>query len=1136
MDFCGMGALHPCRNQRRLYGIEKLNYFMRISGLTLGLVMATVLSLYAREVTGQSLDDTRVSLDLKGETLKSAFAAIEKQTEFRFMYNSDQVNTRLLLNYSARKKSLRQVLKDLLDKNRYEYQLADKILLIKPLAAPKERNSPGGTTAPAADKLPQDVVITGTVRDDLDEPIAGATVMLKGTTTGITTDSLGRFRIAVPEKGGVLVVSMVGFAPQELPVGTQLVVDVKLKAENGSMGEVVVLGFGQKQTKVAQTASISSISSKELKQSPTANLTNALAGRLPGLITLQRSGEPGNDAAQLFIRGRASFNGTNPLVTIDGIQKDYGAIAQLDVNEIESVTILKDASATALYGVKGANGVIIVTTKRGEAGTPQINMSVESAVQSPVSLPKFLNSYEYATLANEAYRNDNPNNPPLYGQEALDAYRDGSRPLLYPNVDWFKEIMKPGSQTRANFNLSGGSKVARYFVNVGYVDQGGVYRAAENKLYDPNANFKRYNFRSNVDIDFNKDFTIGLSLYGAIEDKKNPNFSDADIFWTLLQVPPNYGPVKWPNGLYAQGNDVLNPIWLLNESGYAQSFNSSLSGMLTATHKLDFITKGLSIKGNYSFDGYFRNSLTRIARSRTSKYNIGYFEDPSSYTYFYEDIPLQAPSSSYTQNRDVWMDMSINYQRSFGHHNVTALLLANRTQRVLGNQVPFVSQGLVARAVYNYRNKYFAELNGAYNGTDNFAKKNRYGFFPAVSAGYVLSREQFMEAIPAINMLKIRGSYGLVGNDQFAGRRWPFISEYNVSAGYVFGETLSNGIGGISEGAMANPDVTWEIAAKSNIGVELGLWKDLITLKADYFDEKRRDILISRNTVPGVIGASGATLPAVNWGKINNRGFELELGHKNQIGKLTYFVNANITQAKNKIIFMDEAPTAHPWQRLTGRPISQLYGLTSIGFFQSQEDIDNSPTQYGNVIPGDIKYADLNGDGIIDNNDEGIIGRSNSPEMFYGVSGGVTWKGFDVSFLFQGAAGAYRPIQGTGMWEFFQGGKVSDIHLGRWTPETAATATYPALHYGASANNFRFSSFFMDNAGYLRLKNAELGYTFKNVRITKDKGFNSIRVYANGINLLTWTKARLLDPENFSGYGAVYPPTRVINFGLSVRF
>jgi len=562
----------------------------------------------------------------------------------------------------------------------------------------------------------------------------------------------------------------------------------------------------------------------------------------------------------------------------------------------------------------------------------------------------------------------------------------------------------------------------------------------------------------------------------------------------------------------------------------------SMSVKLSAERRVDDNTPWLSVKGNYSFDGYFCNCLTRWARTLQAKYNSGYFEDASSYTFFNDELPLQAPSSSYTQNRDVWMDLSLNYNRAFGGHDVTGLLLANRTHRVLGNQVPYVLQGLVGRLVYNYKNRYLAEINGAYNGTDNFAKHNRYGFFPAFSVGYVLSEEEFLKNSPTVNFLKLRASYGLVGNDQLAGRRWPFVSEYGASAGYVFGETLSNAIGGTSEGAMANPDVRWEIAEKTNIGVELGLWNDLIGLKADVFYENRRDILISRNTVPGIIGASAGQLPTVNWGKVENKGFEIEPNHRKRFGAINYFVNSNFSFARNQVLFMDEADVAYPWQRMTGRTIGQLYGLTAIGFFQSQEEIDQSPTQFGNVIPGDIKYADLNKDGLIDHNDEGAIGTSNTPEIFYGIAGGLGWRNVDFSVLFQGSANSSRHVEGPAIWEFFQGGKVADLHRGRWTPETAATATYPALHYGASANNFRTSSFFVDNTSYLRLKNVELGYTFREGLVTRQLGLSSIRVYSNAVNLFTWSSARLFDPENYSGYGAVYPPTRVFNFGISVSF
>ncbi|TJZ60041.1 TonB-dependent receptor [Sphingobacterium olei] len=985
----------------------------------------------------------------------------------------------------------------------------------------------------------QSRTIKGILKNELGEPIEGVTIAVKGTALVASTNTDGRFSLDVlSAESAVLVFTYVGYVTREITVRNQNELEVILVAESGNLEEVVVLGFGQSQKKIAQTGSIASISSKQLKQSPVANITNALAGRLPGLIAMQRSGQPGNDMPYLFIRGRASLNNSSPLVTIDGIQKDYQSISLLDPNEVENITILKDASATALYGVKGANGVIIVTTKRGSASQPIINASVEQAIQEVVRVPKFLDSYNHALLANEAYFNDNPHaTSPLYSAEALEAYRTGSNPLLYPNVDWMDEMLKNGLQSKVNFNISGGAKKVKYFVNVGYLDQGGIYKAEKNKDYDPNANFKRYNFRSNVDIDFDDDFSMGLSLFGAIEDKNRPFYTDADIFYTLLVVPPNEFPIKYPNGRYgARSGGQNNAFWILNDWGYVEEYNSSLSGMLSLARKLNFITEGLTLKGNYSFDGYFRNSFVRQKLTIRSQYKgTGPFEEDSSYDLIGTEMPLTAPSSSFVQNRDVWIDMSLNYQRKFGDHELTGLLLANRTQKVIANQVPFVSQGLVGRFVYNYKNKYFGELNAGYNGTDNFAKDLRYGFFPAVSAGWVLSEENFLKDNRVVNYLKLRGSYGLTGNDQLGGRRWLFISEYQNSTGYLFGNSLTH-IGGITEGAMANPDVSWEKSKKANIGLETQFFNNVFGLTLDLFKENRYDILITRNTVPSILGVPSGNLPPVNMGKVDNRGFEVELSHRYKIGNVNYFLNANGSLAKNKILFMDEATPDYPWLARTDHPIGQLYGLTSLGFFNSQEEIDNSPTQFGNVIPGDIKYKDLNDDGVIDGNDEGAIGRSTVPEVFFGFAGGFTWNKLDMSFLFQGAANANRQPVSVGYYEFYGGGKATPYHQGRWTPETASTATYPALHYGGNSNNHRASTFYMDNTSYIRLKNVEIGYTFENVALFKNRSFKTLRLYSTAMNLFTWTEAKLLDPENDNGYGAVHPPMRIFNFGLSVNF
>lgn len=981
--------------------------------------------------------------------------------------------------------------------------------------------------------------VSGVVLDENREPVIGASVIVKGGSNGTITDIDGKFSLNV-KAGDVLVISFLGYSTQEIVAVTGEQYTIRLESDTKALEEVVVLGFGQTQKKIAQTGSIATVSSIELKQSPTANVMNALAGRLPGLVTMQRTGAPGQDAPTLYVRGRASLNtSSTPLVTIDGVQREYEAISLLDVNEIENITILKDASATALYGVKGANGVIIVTTKKGTAGKPKINISQETAFSNVVALPKFLDSYNTAILYNEAYKNDNPNATTVpYDEVALEAFRTGSDPLRYANVDYIDELLKTGVETRTNFSISGGDKQVKYFVNVGALNQGGNYNAEKNDLYDANARYKRYNFRSNIDVDFNEQFSIGLKLNGAIQDISRPNATVQNIFITALTVSPTT-PIKYPTGYYSYDGQQANPFWFLNTSGYAEEYNSALSGMLTASHKLDFITKGLSIKGNYSFDGKYNSTLVRSMEVPYATYKgYGDYNDPENYTYLKTNIPLSAPKPTFSQIRSIWMDFSLNYQRTFGDHDVSALLLANRTQRVLTSQsttdatntIPFVSQGLVMRAVYSYKYKYFTEFNAGYNGTDNFSPDNRYGFFPALSLGWAISEENFLKDVSFLDLLKLRASYGLTGDDQITGRRWLFYSEYLQSGSYLYGATLQS-TAAIIEGAMANRDVSWQKSQKSNLGLELKLFNSRIGLTADVFYEYRYDQLIASGTVPGIIGVDQANLPMLNSGKVENKGFEIELTHNNNIGKVNYFLNANFSFARNKIIYMDETPPAHEWLAKTGRSIGQQYGYTWIGFFEDEDDIANSPTQFGNVIPGDLKYADLNVDGVIDENDMGAIGGSTVPEIYYGFSGGFNWNNFDISFLFQGAANGYRNNAGVGYWEFFNGGKVTEAHLGRWTPETASTATYPALHSVRNSNNHKQSTFYQEKTDYLRLKNIEIGYTFRKVNFI---GISSIRLYGNGQNLYTWSNT-VFDPE-LTGETYAYPIMRVFNVGLNVAF
>lgn len=991
--------------------------------------------------------------------------------------------------------------------------------------------------------IQQEEIIKGTVKDINNSPVPGVTIRARAEASSAMTDSQGNFSIKTTRDSTLLVFSSIGFTTQEIWAKPGVEIEVILKDDQQMLNDVVVLGFGQVQKKIAQTGSTASINSKELLQSPVANITNALAGRLPGLIAVQRSGEPGRDASTLYIRGVATMNSQSPLVTIDGVQKDYSAINTLDPNEIEDITILKDASSTALYGVKGANGVIIVTTRRGKTGLPTISFSASTAVQKAANLPEFLNAYQWASLYNEAYRNENPNATTVpYSDGALEAFRTGSDPYKYPDVDWLKETLKPSSQTLMNFNINGGTKQVRYFVNLGYTGQDGLFKTEKQRQYDPKLKFNRYNFRSNVDIDFNENFSIGLNLFGGIENRNKPAQETATIFSFITATPPTAFPVKFPIGLYAAGTSSgvpqkVNPLWRINMLGYSQEFNSSLSGMMTANHKLNFITQGLSAKMNFSFDGYFINNLTRTSQSRTAIYKgTGDFELPGSYTYAQQDIALAAPNATFTQNRDTWIDFSLNYNRTFDKHNVTGLLLANRQQQVRAGAIPFVSQGLVGRVAYDYNSTYFAEFNAGFSGTDNFAKENRYGFFPAVSAAWIVLRNN-----PVIQLLKLRGSHGMSGNDQLSGRRWLFVSDYVAGGTYSFGETLAS-TPGFMEGPMSNPAVTWEKSRRSNLGIELNLFKSgLMTIKTDLFYEKRTDILVIAGTIPDILGVSSGSLPPGNFGSTQNKGFEIELGHRHQLGKVNYFVNGNMSFARNKILQQEEETRLYPNLIRTGHRIGQNFNLEAIGFFRDLADIANSPVQtFGPVIPGDIKYRDVTGDGKIDVNDYTSIGYSQVPEIMYGISAGINWKGLDFSFLLQGAANFSMSRQLELAYEFYQYGNVMEEHLGRWTPQTAETATYPILHTGINPNNHRAgagSSFYLKDARYLRLKNAEIGYTFNGVKLSKTLGLSQLRIFSNAMNLFTWSSVGSgVDPESPSGRTATYPQVKVFNFGISTKF
>lgn len=992
-------------------------------------------------------------------------------------------------------------------------------------------------TAFSAGSHQEQIDVVGAVSASDGTPLSGVSVTpLLYPNNKAATDIDGRYRIRTV-KNDTLLFTFVGYEPLKVAVGGREQIDVVLADAETFMDEVVVVAYGE-QKKISLTGAISSVGTKELRQSPVANLSNALAGRLPGLVAFQPSGEPGNDLSQLFIRGVSTFNNAAPLVVVDGVLgRDF---AQLDPNEVESISILKDASSTAVYGVRGANGVILVTTRRGKSGKPQISFSSELGYQSPIRLPEFLDSYNYALLYNEALENDNL--PAKFSAQDLEYYRIGADPYLYANTDWFEEFLKPYTPiSRANLNISGGGDKVRYFVSASALSQDGMYNFTKLNEYDSNAKFNRYNFRSNIDIDLTKNFTVGLDLAGRVENRNYPGRDTWLIFTILNRIPPTYPITNADGSLAGDGLNPENPMGLIAYGGYRDYYGNFLQGTYRMSHKLDFITEGLSARAAFAFDGAFDYNI-----SASRGYAVYQLREDGGYNQFGNDTELGI-GKGYAYNRTVNFEGALDYNRRFGDHLVSGLFLFNQNRRVQHDDsynIPFSYVGYVGRFTYSYQDRLFGEINIGYNGSEQFPKGSRFGFFPSLSAGWVISEEGFFDKDAGmVNFLKLRGSYGEVGNDRLGARRFLYQQTFQGAGGYRFG-TGQVSYGGIAEGPLANEDITWERARKLNVGLELGLWDDQLFLTADAFHERRDNILTTRGTVSAIVGRSGGDLPPVNIGVVQNRGLDMELTYRNPASKkLNYSVSGNLTFARNKVLFMDEENREFDYQYRTGQRVGQPYGLVAIGFFESYEDIDNSPPHtfvtQESLRPGDIKYKDINNDGVIDANDEMPIGYNTGiPELMFGLSSRISYGGFDFSVLFQGASNSSVFMDNFPIWEFRGGGagKANEWHLERWTPETAATATYPRLSSTDNPNNHRLSTFWMRPRNYVRLKNVELGYSF-GASALKALKIQQVRFYLNANNLFTWDKAKIVDPEAPAWAGNDnYPQQRVINGGVTLQF
>ncbi|MFI3321858.1 MAG: TonB-dependent receptor [Rikenellaceae bacterium] len=1021
-----------------------------------------------------------------------------------------------------------------------------------------------GTSSSTANRSleQQRIDLKGVVKDTSGIPIAGATVLVKGTTIGAVTGGDGSYSMKVPA-GSTVEVTFFGYKTQEFEVGSRTTLDVILEEDALSVDEVVVVGYGQ-QKKVSVTGAVAAIDNAAIKQSPTSNLEGALAGKLPGLSVMQGSSQPGAEDFQIRLRGASTSNGQDPLILVDGVPRDN--LNMLDANEVASISILKDASATAVFGVRGANGVILVTTRTGDSEKPTLSATAEFSVQEFTSDYDMMDSWQYATLYNQARVNDGFNS--YYSDRQIQLYKDGTSPY-YPNTDWFDLLYKDlSTMQRYNVNLSGKTNKVNYFVNVGMINQNGMVQTADpDELgYDPSYKLNRVNFRTNLDVKVNSWITAGVKLAGYIDNIGSP-YKSQDNQYNLIKSIYSTSPTS---PLFADesfgipmdalvSNGTSSPYGDLNLLGYAQEDKS----VLNSTVSMDFdlgkvVTKGLSAKLMVSYDTT-ASSTVEGSKSNYNVYKMTVTELDGQDTYAFttaNDYQLYRISLSkeYLYQYAMNMQGMINYNREFGEsgeHAVGGMFVYQRdnSEASSGDNIdllPYNYIGYAGRATYAYDERYLAEFNVGYNGSEQFAEGKRFDWFPAASLGWVISNEAFMQDVNWISNFKVRGSYGKVGNDTIGDTRFLYMDNNTVTTG---GYTTAGNEYRVSETLIGNPDVTWEIAYKQNYGIDMTFLNNSLTLTADYFRERRENILITRNSVPTTLGNSLSVLPKGNIGIVENHGYEIEVGYKKQIGRdFNMNIRGSASYAENTVIESDEMYLGDEYVypiRSEGFSMGTIWGYEidwdspGNGYFTSQEEIDNHAT-YSGTAPrvGDFVYKDANGDGTISAADQVPIGEPTLPKFNYSLNMYFGYKNFDFSALFSGIGNSHFNYNNSSHGITETDSVYQEHHLASWTMErylNGEEITYPALT-STSSSSLATNDFFVCNRKYLRLKNVEIGYTLPS-SISKKMGMSKLRVYTNGTNLLTWDSIpfEMVDPEQ-RGSTSVLPIMRVFNFGANITF
>lgn len=1097
-------------------------------------------------------------------SLSAVLSEIESQSGYSFVYKVEDISTAKPVTASFKAASVANVLDKVLGTD-FSYSVKGKMISITKV----QKTAAAAQNSAQAPVAQEPIVVTGTITSPNGETLPGASVIVKGTSIGVITDLDGNYSIKVPDKRSILQFSFIGSDVQEILVGEKTVINVKLADSTEELEEVVVVGYGV-QKKETLVGAVSQIGEKEFEKTGLTNVTNAIAGKLSGVLTMQQSGEPGSDDAEIVIRGLSSWNGSSPLALVDGVERDF---KDLDPNEIESFSVLKDASATAVFGAKGADGVIIVTTKRGREGKPKLSTSASFGMERASRMPDFIDSYTTMSMLNVARMNEQQFTE-LVPQAVLEEYKNPStklNSLRYPNVNWFDLLTKPFAPSyTANVNVSGGTKAVKYFASLAYSGQGSLFKGIKDGSVDSRFGSDRFNYRTNLDFSLSKTTTLSFNIGGEVGIKNQPTIGN--IWWTLYGTSPARFPAYFPEWLLeeypdpdypdasgiryteAMGEYMDNPYTVFNQRAFNKYLETKLFTDLILKQKLDFLLKGLSVQGKVSLSTYYQNlSLTSSTSNNYPSYQFDYDkalagDNPwfrtgqSDATYTQPPLVISIGGLQGGYYSDVYYEFSGNYENHFGNHNVTALALVNFQIKNSGTEFPYYNHGLVGRITYDYKHKYLAEVNVGYTGSERFAPSNRFGFFPSGALGWVVSEEPFFkEAFPWFSKLKIRYSDGLVGSDK-AASRWLYISEYfKDSKGYI------------REDRGANTSAQWEEARKQDLGFDMGFIDNKIHFAVDLFKEYRTNMLLTPQSTPMLLGIQYKDL---NLGKLKKHGFEVELGYNDTIGEdFHYNLKGMFGFNENRIIFKDDPAYAPEYQKQEGKPLgAQTSGvqLAGNGYFTTIDDahVMPSPLALSGLSIGDYAYIDYNADGVVSNLDAYPIAGSLYPPVTFSFGGGFTYKKFDFNFLFQGNHGKYVSYNQNFEAEFTKGNY--DVHasqLDYWTPINP-NANHSTLHYPGTGyiRNLAwlpaveatgYSTFIEGRlwrkADYLKLKEVYLGYT-TSPDWAKSAGISNIIIYLTGNNLLTFTNLLEGDPERKDFSKGFYPQLMEVKLGAKVSF